>query len=69
MVDLEETDDRHSTFQEDMDSVSDFMVCSATPFTTKLLQGQPIRAMFSFDEHVKPTKNQMKEDLALLSEI
>ena len=67
--DLEETDDKVSTFQEDMETVCDFMVTTATPFSTKLLQGECIRAMFSFDEHKKPTKAEEKEDLGLLSEI
>jgi hypothetical protein len=49
--------------------VTDFLVADATQFSTKLLQGVPIRAMFSFDEHTKPTKNEFKEDLQLLSEI
>ena len=52
-----------------METVCDFMVTTATPFSTKLLQGECVRAMFSFDEHKKPTKAEEKEDLGLLSEI
>jgi hypothetical protein len=52
-----------------METCCDFLVATATPFSTKLLQGESIRAMFSFDEHTKPTKAQEREDLGLLSEI
>lgn len=51
--DLEESKEEISTFQEDMDTIADFLVSDATPFTTKLLQGVPIRALYSFDEHRK----------------
>jgi len=36
-VDLEETDDKHSTFEEDINNVADFIVAKSTPFSTKLL--------------------------------
>jgi len=36
-----------------MDTIADFLVSDSTPFTTKLLQGVPIRALYSFDEHRK----------------
>lgn len=58
-----------STFQEDMDSVTDFLVADSTLFTTKLLQGVTIRALHALDEHRKPTKAQDLEALALLDEI
>jgi len=45
------------------------MVTQATPFSTKLIQGVPIRAMFSFNEHRKLTANEIEEDLGLLSVI
>ena len=59
---MEETEDQGgdddskeeiSTFQEDMETIADFLVSDATPFTTKLIQGVPIRAMYSFEEHRK----------------
>lgn len=37
VADLEETDDKHSTFEEDIDSLADFIVSKSTPFSTKLL--------------------------------
>lgn len=69
-VDLvEETDDKATTFKEDIDSSCDFLVTAATPFSTRLISGVPIRAMMSFDEHKKPTPNANRENLSLLSEI
>ena len=51
--DLEESKEEISTFQEDMETIADFLVADATAFTTKLMQGVPIRAMYSFEEHRK----------------
>lgn len=68
-ADLEDTDDKVSTFNEDMDNLADFMVTEATQFSTKLLQGVPIKAMFSFNEHRKLTAKEAEEDLGLLVEI
>ena len=53
MDDLEESKEEISTFQEDMDTIADFLVADSTPFTTKLLQGVPIRSLYSFDTHRK----------------
>ena len=64
--DLEESKEEISTFQEDMDTIADFLVSDATPFTTKLLQGVPIRALYSFDEHRKQSLDEQKEALDLL---
>jgi len=35
--DLEESKEEISTFQEDMDTIADFLVSDSTAFTTKLL--------------------------------
>ena len=51
--DVEESKEEISTFQEDMETIADFLVSDSTPFTTKLLQGVPIRSLYSFDEHRK----------------
>ena len=64
--DLEESKEEISTFQEDMDTIADFLVSDSTPFTTKLLQGVPIRALYSFDEHRKQSQEEQKEELSLL---
>lgn len=64
--DLEESKEEISTFQEDMDTIADFLVSDSTPFTTKLLQGVPIPAMFSFEEHRKQSQEEQKESLDLL---
>lgn len=58
-----------STFQEDMETICDFMVSDATAFTTKLLQGVPIRALYRLDEHKKPTPAESLEALDLLHDI
>ena len=34
---MEESKEEVSTFQEDMDTIADFLVSDSTPFTTKLL--------------------------------
>ena len=39
-----------------METICDFLVSDSTQFTTKLLQGMPIRALYRLDEHRKPTK-------------
>mgnify|MGYP006950274007 CR=1 FL=1 len=58
-----------STFQEDMETICDFLVSDSTLFTTKLLQGMPIKALYRLDEHRKPTKAQECEALDLLNNI
>ena len=67
--DLEESKEEISTFQEDMETIADFLVSDATPFTTKLMQGVPIRAMYSFEEHRKQSPEEQKESLKLLEDI
>ena len=69
MDDLEESKEEISTFQEDMDTIADFLVSDSTPFTTKLLQGVPIRALYSFDSHRKQSQEEQKEALDLLEDI
>ena len=58
MDDLEESKEEISTFQEDMDTIADFLVSDSTAFTTKLLQGVPIRALYSFDTHRKQSQEE-----------
>lgn len=69
LPDVEESKDEVSTFQEDMDTIADFLVNDATPFTTKLLQGVPIRSIFSFEEHRKKGAEEEQQSLALLGDI
>ena len=64
--DLEESKEEISTFQEDMENIADFLVSDSTPFTTKLLQGVPIKALYSFDEHRQKSQEEQKEELSLL---
>ena len=75
---MEETEDQGgdddskeeiSTFQEDMETIADFLVSDATPFTTKLIQGVPIRSMYSFEEHRKKPLAEEEESLKLLEDI
>jgi len=39
-----------------METICDFLVSDSTIFTTKLLQGLPIKALYRLDEHRKPTE-------------
>jgi hypothetical protein len=66
---LSESKAEISTFQEDMETICDFMVSDCTPFTTKLLQGVPIRALYRLDEHKKPSKAEELQALELLHDI
>ena len=52
-----------------METIADFLVSDATPFTTKLIQGVPIRAMYSFEEHRKKPQGEEEESLKLLEDI
>lgn len=52
-----------------METICDFMVSDSTLFTTKLLQGLPIKALYRLDEHRKPTQAQNLEALDLLNDI
>ena len=67
--DLEESKEEISTFQEDMDTIADFLVSDSTPFTTKLLQGVPIRSLYSLDTHRTQSQEEQKEALNLLEDI
>jgi len=64
-----ESKEEISTFQEDMETIADFLVSDATPFTTKLVQGVPIRAMYSFEEHRLKSPDEEAESLKLLDDI
>ena len=66
---IEESKEEISTFQEDMETIADFLVSDATAFTTKIVQGVPIRAMYSFDEHRKQSPEEQMEGLKLLEDI
>lgn len=46
-----------------METICDFLVSDCTPFTTKLLQGAHIKALYAFDEHRKPTAAENDEAL------
>lgn len=65
----DESEEKISTFQEDLEIITDFSCFSSTEYTTKVMQGVKMRAMMSFGEHKKPSKEQMEEDLSILDEI
>ena len=69
MNDMDESKEEMSTFEEDLETIADFMVTDAPAFSTKLIQGVPIKAMFSFDEHRKKPQSEEQESLILLDEI
>lgn len=68
-MDMTESKAEISTFQDDLETICDFMVSDTTLFTTKLLQGVKIKALYRLDEHRKPTQAQELEALDLLNEI
>jgi len=54
----DESEEKISTFQEDLEIITDFSCFSSSEFTTKVMQGVKMRSMMSFGEHTKPTKEQ-----------
>lgn len=52
-----------------METIADFMVSDSTYFTTKLLQGLPIKSLYRFEEHRKPSTAEELEALDLLNDI
>jgi len=68
-INLSESKAEISTFQEDLDTICDFLVSDCTAFTTRLLQGAHIKSLYAFDEHRKPTQAEQVEELSLLEKI
>lgn len=52
-----------------MDAISDFLINDPSGFTCKLLQGAPIRALFSFDEHREKSREEELEALDVIDTI
>ena len=52
----DESEEKISTFQEDLDIITDFSCFTSSEFTTKIMQGMKLRCMLSFGEHTKPSK-------------
>ncbi len=65
----EQSEGKISTFQEDLEIITDFSCFEATEFTTHLMSGLPIPSILSFGEHTKPSKEQEEEDLKILDDI
>ena len=65
----DESEEKISTFQEDLDIITDFSCFTSSDFTTKIMQGMKLRCMLSFGEHKKPSKEQVEEDLSILDEV
>lgn len=65
----DESEEKISTFQEDLDIITDFSCFTSSEFTSKVMQGVKLRALLSLDEHKKPSKAQMEEDLSCLDNI
>ena len=69
-MDLEsESEEKLTTFQQDLEIMTDLSCFSCSEFTTKVMQGVDLRCMMCFDQHTKPTKEQVEEDLSILNEI
>ena len=58
-----------TTLQEDMESITDFLINDPSGFTTKLLQGVPVRALFSFQDHRHKPEHEKEEALDILDAI
>lgn len=65
----DESEEKLTTFQQDLDMITDYKIFESTEFTTKVMQGVDLRCMHCFDEHTKPSRNQQQEDLSILDEI
>lgn len=52
----ESSEEKMTTFDEDLEIVTDFSVFHASEFTQKIMQGQKLKCMLSFAEHTKPSK-------------
>lgn len=70
MEDLaDESEEKISTFQEDLDIITDFSCFTSAEFTTKIMQGVNMKCMLNLEEHKKPSKEQMEENLSILDAI
>ena len=58
-----------TTFDEDLEIITDFSCFSCSEFTTKVMQGVDLRCIQSFASHTKPSKEQVQEDLKILEDI
>jgi hypothetical protein len=65
----DETEEKITTFQEDLDIITDFSCFTSSEFTSKIMQGANLKCMLSFGEHKKPSKEQVDEDLHILEDI
>ena len=54
----DESEEKISTFQEDLEIITDFSCFTSSEFTLKIMQGVKLRCMMSFGEHTKPSKEQ-----------
>ena len=52
----DESEEKVTTFIEDLEMITDFKCFSASEFTTKVMQGDKIRCMLGFAYHEKPSK-------------
>ena len=65
----DETEEKITTFQEDLDIITDFSCFTSCEFTSKIMQGSNLKCLLSFGEHRKPSKEQAEEDLHILEDI
>ena len=65
----DESEEKMTTFDEDLEMVADFCVVASSDFTTKVMQGVDLKCLLSFAEHTKPSKEQVQEDLKILDDI
>jgi len=51
-----ESEEKVTTFQQDLEMITDLSCFSCPQFTTKVMQGVNLRCLLSFDSHQKPSK-------------
>ena len=65
----DESEEKLTTFNEDLLIITDLSCFTSSEFTTKVMQGFNMRCLLGFNEHQKPTPEQEEEDLSLLDNI
>jgi len=66
---FEDSEDKMTTIEQDVEGAADFKVWDCPKFTLKILQGIPNKAIENLNVHPKKSPAEEEEDLALLDEI
>lgn len=52
----DQSEEKITTFQEDLDIITDFSCFTSSEFTMKIMQGVNLKCMQNFGEHQKPSR-------------